>query len=198
MLVEIFDEHCDFGLYTPKYHPLDQIVEDIQRLGTLFLLRSGSYNHDIVCIKQAYNRTLQRGLKRMMERVSVMRSRYENELSHEMKNDNEKLRWCYERLEGVELSGSYVVREEITITMDNMARATDMNVRKSLTVSFATGLAKIFKVSTINTFQAHVRKVAAEQGKKVPDAEVRLTFAKSGYLMGNMFRLCGMFIWITD
>lgn len=44
-------------------------------------------------------------------------------------------------------------------------------------------------------FSALVRLVASGCREGVPNTEVRLTFAKSGYMMGKVFQLSGSMIW---
>lgn len=55
--------------------------------------------------------------------------------------------------------------------MDEMARATDVSVHRSLTASFAPELANNFKVITIKIFLTVVREVVAEQGRNVLEME---------------------------
>lgn len=45
MLVEVFDERHDSGLYTLKFYLLDYIVEGIQRFGALYALDRRLYEH---------------------------------------------------------------------------------------------------------------------------------------------------------
>lgn len=73
-----------------------------------------------------------------------------------------------------------------------------MGVRRSLSAIFALGMVDIFTVSTVKIYWALVRKVAAEQSRRVPVAKVRLTFGKSGYLMGDTFRQYVMLIRILN
>lgn len=69
-----------------------------------------------------------------------------------------KSRGSDERLERIEWSGPYILRDGITITMDEMARAADMNVTRSLTGSFGSQLMRIINESTIKLFLAPVPK----------------------------------------
>lgn len=68
-----------------------------------------------------------------------------------------------------------------------MIRAADVGVRRSLTAGLASSLKEMFVVSAIKPFLALLRKVAMEQGRKVPDTEARQLFGKSGYLMERYF-----------
>lgn len=58
-----------------------------------------------------------------------------------------------------------------------------MNVRRSSTGTFAFGLVKIHKVSTIKIFSGLVRDKAAERGRAVPDTELRLLLVECVNLM---------------
>lgn len=57
--VEKFDEHCDAGSYTLKYHLLDHMVNDILIFGMQSALGSKPYEHFNAHIRQAYKRALQ-------------------------------------------------------------------------------------------------------------------------------------------
>lgn len=59
MLVETFDEDCNFGLYTLKYHLLDPKVINIKRFGKESVLNSILNENFHVLIKQVYKRTSQ-------------------------------------------------------------------------------------------------------------------------------------------
>lgn len=45
MLVDTSDEDCDSCLYSLECHSLEDMVEDIQRFGTLSVLNSRSYDY---------------------------------------------------------------------------------------------------------------------------------------------------------
>lgn len=64
-----------------------------------------------------------------------------------------------ERLGKIEL---YVHLVEITIVTDEIAQATDVDVRKSSTANFSPGLIGIFEVSTIKLILALACNGAAE------------------------------------
>lgn len=66
--------------------------------------------------------------------------------------------------------------------MDEMGQATDVRVRRSSTISFASGLVENFKVSSVKMFLALVHEVPPEYDRSVPDTELWLAFVKYGYL----------------
>lgn len=78
MLVNAFDQHCDSGLYTLRFHLFDHMVKDIHIFGTLYVSDSIPYKHFNVHIKQAYKRISQRRQIRVMEMVGVMGRNGEN------------------------------------------------------------------------------------------------------------------------
>lgn len=45
MLPEIFEEHCDIGLYTIERHLSEYIVESIRRLGAIPVFDNSPYEH---------------------------------------------------------------------------------------------------------------------------------------------------------
>lgn len=55
----------------------------------------------------------------------------------------------------------YVVRDEIEITINAMARAADVLVRRSSTDSFVTGLVDNFKVTIIKIILILVHEIGA-------------------------------------
>lgn len=59
--------------------------------------------------------------------------------------------------------------------INEMARAADESVRRSLKASCASRLVKNFKLSIIKLFLALVCDVAVEQGIILPSTKVRLT-----------------------
>lgn len=56
----------------------------------------------------------------MMETVDMVVRSYERVLSYEKKKDNGKSGWSDEIQERTERSVPYIVRDEVTITMDEM------------------------------------------------------------------------------
>lgn len=71
--------------------------------------------------------------------------------------------------------------------MDKMAQAADGSLQRSSTVSFASGLVERFKESTIHVVSKHLCKITAKCGKNDSDAEERLMFVHSGYILGEVF-----------
>lgn len=144
-------------MYDLFYH----IVDDIQQLGTLFVLDRSSYEQFNVLVKQAYKRTLRRKRTRMMETVGVMEKMHGKAPSDEKKKDDGKLGRSDERLERVENNRPYVVRDVITITMEEMVRAADVGVLRSLTASFASELVNFFEVTTTKMILALLSEIDA-------------------------------------
>lgn len=94
----------------------------------------------------------------MIETVDMMRRCYERALSYGMKVDNGMSRRTDERRASIERSEPYVVREGITITMDEIAGATDVGVRRSSTAGFLPGMVVIIRKSTLKTFSQFCEK----------------------------------------
>lgn len=136
MLVDAFGNHCNFAQYTPKYHPHDHKVKDIQRYGTLSILSSGPNKPFIVHIKQAAKNILQRIRTKTMKTIGVLKRGYEKASSYKMKKDYAKSEWSDERLKRTRTSGLHIERDVITIKFDEMARTTTVCVRKNLIASF--------------------------------------------------------------
>lgn len=88
-----------------------------------------------------------------------------------------------ERLEKIERSGPYFVRNGTTIITDKMVRPTNVGARRGLTTSLALDVMKYYKVSAMNIFFALFSKVVVEWGSGVPDKKVRPTFVNSRCLM---------------
>lgn len=75
MSVVTFEGHCDFGLYTLKYHLFDHMVADIRVFRTPSVSYCSPYKHYNVHINQthrrkAYGRNLRKRQTRMMETVN--------------------------------------------------------------------------------------------------------------------------------
>lgn len=72
MLVDIFPDYCDSGLYTPKLVLLDHVEVHHRKFGTLWVIDSSLYHCFHVHIKQFHRTTLLRQQTRMMEAVNVL------------------------------------------------------------------------------------------------------------------------------
>lgn len=96
-----------------------------------------------------------------METVGMVEWRNRKALSYGMEKKDEKSGRGDERLQSLESSGPFVVRDMIKITMDELVRTADVGVRRGLTVRFESGMVNIFKVSSIEMFLALVCEVAA-------------------------------------
>lgn len=104
----------------------------------------------------------------------------------------------YESSVRFESSGSSVIHDGITITIEERASAIDVGVCKRTTPSYRSGLVTIFKVSTMELFLASVREIAAEWGRNAPHTELRLTFVESGYLISGKLLTKRILLWKTD
>lgn len=100
-------------------------------------------------VRQAFESTSQKRPTTMIATVSLIEGCYERGMSYGRKEGDGKLARSAERLAGNERSGPYVVPDGITITMDEVLRAPEGGVRRSVTSSFASGLVDIFEVSNI-------------------------------------------------
>lgn len=79
-----------------------------------------------------------------METVCVMERSFEKALTYE-KEDDGKLGRLVERGASVQRNGTYIVRDRITIKLDETAGASSVFVRRSWTESFASGLVDILR-----------------------------------------------------
>lgn len=79
----------------------------------------------------------------------------------------------------------YLVRDGITTTLDDTAKAADANAGWSSAASFASGLVQRFEESSTQPFLAPMQKVAAESAEIVYDTEGWLPFEKPEYVMGG-------------
>lgn len=184
-LVERFDDHCESGLYTLKFHLLDHMVEDIRKFGTLSVLDGSPFEHFNVHIKQAYRKTSQRRSTRMMETVGVIERRYDGRCGYVGEKGNGRMGMKGERRMRLERSGPYLVRDGERLGVDEVARAVEEGVGGRSGVSFANKLVELFGASTMKTYCALVREIDSERGRNVTDAQIRLVFVKSGYLLGG-------------
>lgn len=80
-VVNAFEELCDSGLNTERYHLLDHLVGDIRRLVTLSVLDVSPYIHFNVHIQQAYKTILPRRRKTVVKTVALMEGGYKRALS---------------------------------------------------------------------------------------------------------------------
>lgn len=85
----------------------------------------------------------------MIGTVSRMDRGYRKAPSYEKNEDEGKLGRSDKRLRWIGRSRPYVVRDEVTITMDEIERNADVVVRRSLTASITSLLVNIFQVSTL-------------------------------------------------
>lgn len=86
-----------------------------------------------------------------------MERSYEWVLSYGEKEDDDKLGRSNERLTKLERSPPYVIRDEIIITTDKMARAAALDIGRSTTTSFRSGFVEIFELGTIKIWLAVLR-----------------------------------------
>lgn len=155
------------------------IYEDLGRdLFSTVVFTSISISHQAIIYKNFAKKIDKNDGK---SRFNVEKIR-ENDILREEKDDG-KSETSVERLERIERSRPYAVQDGIEITLGDMARAADMDVRRSLAASFASGLVKVFKVSTTKHFLAFVREAAAKHVRSVLNTEGRLMFVKYGHLM---------------
>lgn len=90
-----------------------------------------------------------------------------------------------ERRMKLERSGPYLVRDGERVGVDEVARAVEEGVGGRSGVSFAKKLVELFGASTMKTYCALLREIDSERGRNVTDAQIRLVFVKSGYLLGG-------------
>lgn len=91
-----------------------------------------------------------------------MEKTYERALSNEKKEDDGNLGRSVKRLARPERSWSFIVQNQIRITMDKIARAVFVSVSRSSVASSALGTVNTLKVSTIEICFSLVREVAVE------------------------------------
>lgn len=139
-------------MHTVKYHLHEQMAEDIRRFGMLFISDSSLYEQFNVNNKEAYKSTSQNRQTKIKETANMTDRSNEGALSYGKKEGDGMLRRGDEKTAEIEGSGPCVVRDGITVMMDEMARATNVSVRKSSTVRFHSGLTMNSKVGTIKTF----------------------------------------------
>lgn len=92
-----------------------------------------------------------------MEITNVIEKRCKEVLSYEKKDGDGKSKRSDRRLERLQRSGLYFVRDGITITVDKMSRAVAVDVRKRVTASFASRLEIHFRVSLQKKFLSFLR-----------------------------------------
>lgn len=74
-----------------------------------------------------------------------------------------------ERNAKTERAGPYLVRDGITVTVDEMARTVDASMQGCLAASLASGLEQLPKESTTQIFLRLVGGVVAQCGEIVPE-----------------------------
>lgn len=171
MLVETFEEHCDYGIYTLKYQLLGYIVE-AKIIRTAICFRHRSYEHFNMHIKQMFKRASYRRQTRMMKMVHVMERNHKGALPYRKEEMKSKLRLRNERSAKAENDEPYLVRDRITITVEEMARAVHAKVQRVSAASFASKLVEHFKESRIQIFLRLVQEVAARRCENVPNTEM--------------------------
>lgn len=69
---EVSNAYCKSGLYTLKFHLLDDLAEDVDRLGIFQLLDSSAFEQNNVHIRSAHRSTSKCHLSSMEETVREM------------------------------------------------------------------------------------------------------------------------------
>lgn len=118
----------------------------------------------------------------MMEEVDVMERTYDRTRSYERKEQDRSLGQCGKRLAKFERSERCVEGDRITIKLDEMARTGHVDVRRSFTASFVSGLVKVLKMSPIKLCFELLCKEATECGRDVPYTEPPRAYLKAGYM----------------
>lgn len=120
----------------------------------------------------------------MMEAGNAMERNYQKALQYRKKGVDKKFRQKENSIAKAEQGGFYLVRVDITFTIDEMARAINISARRSSTANFASRLVKCFKESAIQIRSGFLQRVAAQCRDHHSDTEEQLAFVKSGYMMG--------------
>lgn len=129
----------------------------------------------------------------MMETVNATERNYKGALPYGKKKIDGKLGGSDEKMERIVRNRPYVVRDGIKIIIDETARVAYEDGRRSSTAIFVSGLAEILKLIVTKIFSTFAQ-IAAECGRHIMDTEVRRTFKKSEYVMGNIIRQYRMLI----
>lgn len=162
MLIETFEERCFPSLYSLKEKLLNFMVDDVQIFRTLYVLDRSPREHFIVHIKPAYKITLQSKVIEMMKTVRAMKRGYEKAWTYRKEVGEGGLRQCDEILARIVKRCSHAVRNGISISLEEIAQAADVRMRRSSTASFVSELVILFDVSTVKVFLGIVRQIAAK------------------------------------
>lgn len=96
-----------------------------------------------VYIRRPYKKPSQKRQTIMTETVNELSRRCKTAFSYAKKNDDGKSTGSDERPKRIESSDPYVIQDRITFTMNEMARAADVDVHRSLTARIPSGLVQI-------------------------------------------------------
>lgn len=80
-----------------------------------------------------------------MKAVLMISQSYDSVLPNRKKNDDGRLRPKYRRSAKAERNGQYLVRDKMTITVDEVTRAVDISFWKSTTANFVSSFVDCIK-----------------------------------------------------
>lgn len=93
----MFDVHCEAGLYAPRFHLLNHVVEDLERSGSWDLVNISAFEQFIVHIKRAYMSMLQRRDRAPEGTVGVVNATAQEIRAELVSSGKEKRRYIVEK-----------------------------------------------------------------------------------------------------
>lgn len=109
--------------------------------------------------------------------------RYERDLQYEETRIGGTIGRVKERYARSKQNDLYLVRDGITISMDDILRAVSGNDETESGTSLVVDLVDLFMESTVRSFMVHVHEIAEEGEENVPDSKVQLAFLNFGYIL---------------
>lgn len=82
MALKTFSEHCNSGLFTPEFHPLDHGLEELRVFWSLYVFDASLSERHHVNVKQTYKQTLKRIDACTNENVGKVKRQLERFITH--------------------------------------------------------------------------------------------------------------------
>lgn len=126
----MYDKRFHCSLYTMHYKFHYYLMEKIQQFSMVFVSGSSPREHVNIHTKQICRRTLKRTIAQIEKMVNTIERTYDMVLLYGKQEAAWKHRTRYERNPKSKKAGPYLVRQEITIIIYEMARTVYASERR--------------------------------------------------------------------
>lgn len=72
-MVHLFENHCECGLFSIKFHLLDHLCDDLEKFHTIKVFHDAPYEHINVVLRREYRGTYIMKATRIREEASVLK-----------------------------------------------------------------------------------------------------------------------------